>query len=608
MRKLTGKLRILAWSAVALFPIPAAAQILAYVGSDSVTLAAFSQRYQDYLDRSAQTDSLQTRYDVLQQMVEEAICTQFGRDHGLDRNPAILRAGRLAWREVLLIAVAQGQFADEVTVPPDEIEAEYRYRNTALLTRYLTLPDSLTAVDYLQQLDVGEPFESLALQACDSASLLDRPGELGWKFPQQLDSTYGRRAYRLTPGQCSEPLRTTAGYQIIQLLGKEFRPDHGHFERVKYQQQIAAQLRPSKFADTARNVLEQWASSLPYAWRRRGLRKILRSGILDDPIESSFADPAAANLAPEVLFTLSDEPYTFDWLLSRLDLLLPEERAAVTNEKILKELVQKLFMWDELYELAIALPQADSLLTAADSLQQATTCRAVRVSLQAQLLRQVVPPEDSLRQFLADHHVRYTTPALANLEEIVVRDSALALSLRDSLLTGNFDFAPLARRHTQREWARITGGRLGWVPLRIYGPAGAALVKAATKNPNQLVGPLQVGDYYILAQLKGYRVEKMPSFETLQPRLRQHWITANRPRLLREAIQRFQTTIYPTVIDSSLVSRLEIDVGGLGVLPAVPDSLQSYPAPTDTVGAAQQTTPPARPDSSQSDLTPADPE
>lgn len=565
-----SNLRLLAVSTVALLPVRAPAQVLAYIDSDSVTVWAFSQRYRDYLMQTPERDSLQARLDFLQGMVEDIICTRYGRDRGLYQELKILRAGRLAWREVLLRAVAQGRFVDEVTLSTDEIEAEYRYRNTALLTRYLTVRDRHAAVHYLQELGAGEPFESLALQASDSSALLDNPGELGWRFPRQLDSTYARHAYRLMPGQLSDPVRTTRGYQIIQLLGKEFRPDHGHFERVKHQQRIAAELRPQRVTYAAREALEQWSTSLPYKWRRWTVRKILRSGILENPPPVAAANPG--ELADEVLFILLDEPYSLDWVLSRLDLLLPEERAGVTSVKTLQNLVRRLFVWDHLLGLAASLPRADSLLAAANSRQAAVIHRAVKDSLHARLLRQVTPPEDSLRRFLADHREWYTAPALVNLEEIVVRDSALAVALRDSLLGRNQDFSALARRHSEREWARITGGRLGWVPTRIYEQAAALLVEATGRNSIKLVGPLKVGDYYILARPGGYRPAGMPPLETLQPRLRRDWIAANRQRLIREGMLKLQATTYPTFIDTNLIGRLQLDERGLLALPALPDS------------------------------------
>jgi len=286
-----------------------------------------------------------------------------------------------------------------------------------------------------------------------------------------------------------------------------------------------------------------------------------------------MADTGAAELADEVLFTLYDELYNLDWLLSRLDLLLPEEKAGITDAKTLRELSLRLLMWDQLMELAASLPQADSLLAAADSLRQVVIYQAIRDSVHAQILRRAVPLEDSLRRFFSRQQGRHTTPALVNLQEIAVRDSALAAALRDTLLTnGTPDFGALAQRHTERKWARRTGGRLGWVPLKIYGPAAAALVEAAGRNPEKLVGPLKVDGYYVLARPGGYRPARVASFDVIQPRLRRDWIAVNRQRLIQEWVQQRQAALYPVDIDTNLVTRLRLDEMGRVTLPAMPDS------------------------------------
>lgn len=557
---------------MAIITAPASGQVLMYVGTDSVTIEDFSKRYRDYRQQTKQGDSLQNRLDCLQRMVGDIIYSQYSREVGLDRDPNILRAGHTAWREAVLHGVAHGHFIDDITLSADEVEAEYRYRNTILLTQYLILRDSLTAIEYLQRLRSGEPFQSLALQANDIPAFMDNPAEPEWKFPHQLDSSYARHASQLALGQFSRPLNITQRYHIIQLLGKEFRPDHGHFERVKRFQRIAVELRPLKVIDATRDTLQQRSANLPIKWRRWAVRRVLRSGILEDLGVSPMADTATTELADEVLFTLYDEPFTLGWLLARLHLLLPEEKTSVTSAEALRKLVRSLFTWDQLMELAASLTQADSVIAAADSLREVVIYQAIRDSVQVQVLRGAVPPENSLRRLFAGQQLRYTTPALVNLQEIVVRDSTLAAALRDTLLAdGSTDFGALAQRHTERKWAQKTGGRLGWVPLKIYGSAAAALVEAAGRNPERLVGPLKVDGYYVLAQSSGYRPANVPSFYDVQPRLRRDWIAANRQRLIGEWEQQ-QAALSPVDIDTNLVTRLRLDEMGRITLPALPDS------------------------------------
>ena len=301
----------------------------------------------------------------------------------------------------------------------------------------------------------------------------------------------------------------------------------------------------------AEEMLRQWAVDLPINWRRLATRKILRSRVLANPQPEMAEIPAEPELLDVVLFKLDGQAYTLDWVLSRLDLLPPGDRYGIDNVETFRERVRRMLMWDRLVGLAAALPGTSALLGRADSPQTAAMSAAIRDSVTTGLLRQIDPGEDSLRLFRDEHSTRYTTPALVNLEEIVVRDSLWAVTLRDSLL-GGADFGTLARTVTERSWGRKTSGKLGWVPVGIYGPAAPELAEAEWGG--ELLGPLPVGDAYILVRLHGYREADRPPYETLAPRLRQDWIATHRRRHIREWIDHLQATTYPTVIDTSLLA------------------------------------------------------
>lgn len=563
-------LRHLVLAGLALMPLNAQSTqpTVATVGQYGITLEAFTQRYPAYLQRTSLTDALDTRVTFLDELVEEVIFQQYAHDTGLDQALPILTTGYDAWKAMLLDEVAQVHLNEGGQAGTELIEAEYRYRNTRFLSRYLTLTDSLIAVDNLNRLKAGESFESLALMNSVPRATLDQPAEPKWQFSYQLDPTYARVAYQLEPGQYSAPFRNAQGFQIIQLSDKAFQPDHGHFERVKRHQQIALELEREINTHVAEEALRQWAADLPIKWRRLATRKILRSRILANPQPEVAEIPPEPELLDVVLFKLDGEPYTLDWVLSRLDLLPPRDRFDIDEVATFRERVRQMLMWDRLVGLAASLPETDAILRRADSLQAAVIHSAIKDSVITGLLRQIDPGEDSLRLFLAQHPSRYITPALMDLEEIVVRDSLWAVTLKDSLLRGA-DFGALARTVTERSWGRKVSGKLGWVPVGIYGAAARELAGAKWGD---VVGPLSVGHAYILVRLHGYQEAGLPPYETLVPRLRHDWITTNRRLLIREWIEQLQATIYPTTIDTSLLAGLQLEV-------PMGESTARFPAP-----------------------------
>jgi len=76
-----------------------------------------------------------------------------------------------------------------------------------------------TAQRLADQLRQGADFVSLARQFSQSATAA-RGGDLGWVRPGQLDGDVEAAVRDLVPGQIAGPLRSTGGYQILQLLDR----------------------------------------------------------------------------------------------------------------------------------------------------------------------------------------------------------------------------------------------------------------------------------------------------------------------------------------------------------------------------------------------------
>ncbi|MEE9464051.1 MAG: hypothetical protein V3W14_00575 [Candidatus Neomarinimicrobiota bacterium] len=560
-------------------PTSGSAVVLARVGPDSITFENFTRQFAQYREITGADDSLADRLSVLESIIAETTLLAAGRDQGLFENPEITRAGYLAWRNAILTAVARAHFAEEVNDDIILIESEYRFRNTTMHTRFLKAGDSLLAVQYREAIEHGAPFESLALQVFRPSRLFEQPWDLGWKYPQELDSSYARLAYQLNPGDISLPIPANGDFLLVQLLGADFRPDHGHFERVKHYEQIREQLPAADRVNiqAADDILTEWAAGLPIKWRRWGIRKALRSGIISrswNTIALSAPDP---ELLETELIELYGESFTLDWLLSRLELLPPDGRNGIKNNRAFRDLLRLVLKWDRMMDLAAALPSADSLMQAAEELRRSTVRRAVIDSVLVRLTRAYVPPADSIQAYLAANTQHYIRPALVDIEEIVMRDSTQAAAVMASYVQGA-SFGQLASEHTLREWARERAGRLGWVPVIIYAAAADSIANSA---PGTVIGPLPVDDYYLLAIVREIQPAGLPEPETLLPRLRYDWLRENRNRLYHTWVAQLQRTSYPVFVDTSLLAP-PAPVPDEPVLPVPPaDSLTISPDTAD---------------------------
>ncbi|UCH09534.1 MAG: peptidylprolyl isomerase [Fidelibacterota bacterium] len=594
--------------AMVIMPLRMPGQVVATMGSDTLTFDDFLQGYRSYLSQSAQPDTFQTRLDHLETWQVETIWARMADEMELYEDPHILRPGLLARRQAILEGIAFSPFFESFSIPPERVEAEYRYRNTILLARHLTLADSVTAMDYLKKLQNGESFESLVLQASPGGKLLENPERSEWRYPQELDPVYARQAYLLTPGQFSKPIRSAEGFHIIQLLGKEYRPNHGHFERVKHYQRISAELRPLEIVTAVRDSLVHWSRTAKISWRKKAIRKVVRSGILSRYYIARSANPALTGVLDEKLFTLDNQAFTLEWILARRDLLLPEEWIAVTDAASLEELTRRILTWEQAEKLIAALERGDALTAAAESLRMEAMRRATQDSIHTWILARYKVPDDSLRQLLMERRQHYIRPGLIYMTEIVVRDALLAAALKDSMDQGAADFGTLAERHTEREWAQRTGGELGWVPPRLYGFAAETLREAAAAATEEPIGPLAVDGYFILALISGYQPENLPPFEALRPRLTKDWIQENREKILSESTLELGVRAYPVRIDTALLAGFQLTAEGEVILPVAAETIAPATLLPATAPSMEGNPSPAPADSTAPLDTPIPPE
>lgn len=90
--------------------------------------------------------------------------------------------------------------------------------------RHILLKDEASAQAVLKRIQAGEDFGKVAQEVSEDTGTKESGGDLGWFGTGQMVETFEKAAYALKPGEVSQPVQSTFGYHIIQLIGKEVRP------------------------------------------------------------------------------------------------------------------------------------------------------------------------------------------------------------------------------------------------------------------------------------------------------------------------------------------------------------------------------------------------
>jgi parvulin-like peptidyl-prolyl isomerase len=108
-----------------------------------------------------------------------------------------------------------------------------------------------------QQLDAGADFATLAKQYSEDTGSKAQGGELGWFGKDQMVAEFADAAFKLQPGQVSDPVKTQYGYHLIKL--EERDPAHPIDQYTLQQNKYQAFQKWLSDVRTAAKIQRNWS-------------------------------------------------------------------------------------------------------------------------------------------------------------------------------------------------------------------------------------------------------------------------------------------------------------------------------------------------------------
>lgn len=383
------------------------------------------------------------------------------------------------------IAISLEELAKGVQVTDDDIrnlyeeqKANFSTEERRKVSHILISPETQSAeadtaalakiTQIRERLIRGEDFAKVAAESSSDSLSAKRGGDLGYVDKSGMDESFAKAVYTLTPGEVSEPVKTSFGYHLIkvtELIPSTLKP----FDSVKDELRKTAQhnIAENKFYELGQILTEQayeHPDSLDAAAKRVNL-EIMQSGLFTrDSGEGIASEPAirSAAFGEEVLKGRNSDPVEIG-NEKAIVLRLKEHRSASDKpiSEVKETIVAKLRDVDARREAAAEVAELLKQTEAGASLAEAAKAWHLEV-VKPRTLRRM---DDKLPAGLvaavfkaprpAEGRARLGTIGLENGEQIVfnligVKDGAIpGDDSKEEVSAREF----LARAHGQREFA-----------------------------------------------------------------------------------------------------------------------------------------------------------
>ena len=200
-------------------------------------------------------DTAKRKY-ALDYLIDLKLVAKKGFAEKVDADPDFQRKleyyrDKLAMEEVLGKA-AKVADTDKAEHEAYDAAAKAQPPEEEIHARHILLPTEAAAKAALARVKAGEDFAKVATEV--SKDPAGKGGDLGWFTKERMVPEFAEAAFKLKPGQISEPVKTQFGWHIIQVEGvrmKTFpsfdkvKEQASHYVEQKAQADLVQQLRKS---------------------------------------------------------------------------------------------------------------------------------------------------------------------------------------------------------------------------------------------------------------------------------------------------------------------------------------------------------------------------
>ena len=523
--------------------------IIATVNGEPITVEDFYEEARNVpvrrvLNVGAAVKQYKDPRDILNMLIELEILVAEARSRGLDKTEEFEKLRKSQLDEETMWQLYEEKVDSAISISEIELRNEYLRQNQKIKVRHLFSKNKNEILGIQNRLKLGESFESIAKELFKDPVLSSNGGDLGWLEWGDWDASFEEAAWDLAPGEMSEPVRTQFGWHLIKMEDRQqniFITEDGFREKYTSLQKDVHLRKARKQSDTYVNEL--MSSKAPiidkdsFAAIAGYMGEIMsRRGKLITENEGALSDTELRSITIDFTETLGDRVVSWNGgnltigdFMEYLNGLSPKKRK-ITGARTLN---RKMWKWIR-----------DELLT--EEAYRLGLDKSVRVKkevafwednyLMNSLLTEKSGNEPITKKMIAKEYdifrEKYSTAAMVNVREILLTDSVTMREVMIKIEEGE-DFSELAKTYSERSWAAVNGGELGYFRIGQFQPIDKFAFKA---KAGEIIGPFEIGSKYSIIKVIGKKGREPIPLEQVSDQIHRDILLSRRSKLYPEFV------------------------------------------------------------------------
>ncbi|MEK5068540.1 peptidylprolyl isomerase [Sporosarcina sp. FSL K6-1508] len=163
--------------------------------------------------------AIESEYKVTDKEVKEAIAAQ-KEQYGESFDMYLMQQGMTEkfFDKNVKSQLIQQKMIESLKVTDEDINAGIANMKKEINARHILVKDKKTANEVLAKLKEGGDFAKLAKEYSTEEMAQESGGDLGWFGPGKMVPEFEEAAFALKKGEISEPVKTSFGYHVIELM------------------------------------------------------------------------------------------------------------------------------------------------------------------------------------------------------------------------------------------------------------------------------------------------------------------------------------------------------------------------------------------------------